>query len=80
MLNYIVGFGVPVALSFLIKKVGDGDIKVLRLKLVTMYGYSWTCILIGVLLCAIPFTIVQWLVLLVTFAFNEYILILNFVL
>lgn len=78
-LTFFVGFGVPIALAFFLKKLKiDSNLSIVRV--ISIYGYSWGVIVVCCFLCAMPWTIAQWIVVGITIPFNIWIIVLNYLL
>lgn len=54
----VVGFGFPVALSFLMNCLG---IQTKHIQLLCLFGYSSAIYIIGILLCSLNFCMLHWL-------------------
>ena len=54
---YSIGFGLPLALKFIMKLLGSGFFASSYVEILGIYGYSFSSFLITVFLCAIPLNI-----------------------
>lgn len=75
-LIYIWGFGIPVGLAFLLKQMIDSKLDIVRV--ISIYGYSWSSIAVAIIFCALPWNLTQWVTLAIAIPFNIWIIILNY--
>jgi len=59
---YSMALGLPFALKLLMRVLGSNFFNGTFIEIVGIYGYSFTSFLITTILCAIPVSILQWLV------------------
>ena len=57
---YGIGFGLPFALKIIMKFMGAGFFASSFIEVVGIYGYSFSSFLITGLLCALPYSGLQW--------------------